>query len=98
QAFPTNAETVALHLSDIGGTASFSRIDATIAAIEKAHKEGNATIEGNPQLYRDVRKGIRKTHKERLKVKQAPALSIVDLKVALKGLGDSLQDLRDRAL
>lgn len=95
---PAKAETIALYLTAIGKEVSFSTLDASIAAIEKAHKERGSAIEGNPQVYRDIRKGIRKTHKEKLKIKQAPALSVVDLKVALKGLTESVQDIRDKAL
>jgi len=95
---PTSAEAVALYLSSIGEEVSFSTLDASIAAIEKAHKEKEVSIKGDPGIYRSIRKGIRRTHKEKLKIKQAPALSIVDLKIAIKGLSDSLQDTRDKAL
>ena len=95
---PTKAETIMLYLSSIGNAVSFSSLDASIAAIEKAHKEAGCAIEGNPEMYRDVRKGIRKKHKEKLRIKQAPALSVVDLKVALKGLSTSIQDVRDKTI
>lgn len=95
---PSKAETIALYISDIGDVVSFSTLDTSIAAIKKAHKEKGVSIEGNSQLYIDIRRGIRKTHKEKLMIKQAPALSIVDLKVALKGLADSVRDVRDKAL
>lgn len=95
---PANADTISCYLGDIGEHVSFSTLDASIAAIEKIHKESGHSIEGDPQIYRDVRKGIGKTHKEKLEVKQAPALSVVDLKIAMKGLFDGLQDTRDKAI
>ena len=98
QSLPAKAETIAFYLSDIAEGVSLSTIDATIAAIEKAHKESSVDIEGDPNIYKSIRKGIRREHKEKLRVKQAPALSVVDLKVAIKGLGSTTQDLRDRAL
>ncbi len=95
---PAKAETIALYLTDIGEEVSFSTLDSTIAAIEKAHKEKGSSIKGNPQDYREIRRGIRRTHTKKLQIKQAPALSVVDLKVALKSFTDSLQDVRNKAL
>lgn len=95
---PAKSETIALYLAAIGKDVSFSTLDTSIAAIEKAHKERGVEILGDTKIYHDVRKGIRKIHKEKLKIRQAPALSIVDLKIALKGLTNGMQDIRDRAL
>lgn len=95
---PTRAETISLYLSTLAETVSFSTIDATIAAIEKVHKENGAEINGNAKLYRDVRRGIRRKHSEKLKQKQAKALSVVDLKIACRLLGESLKDKRDQAV
>lgn len=95
---PTSAETVSLYLGSLGESVSFSTLDSTISAIEKAHEKAGQQINGDNALYRRVRKGIRRTHKENQSIKQAPALSILDLKGACCKLGNSLADLRDKAL
>lgn len=95
---PASAETIALYISSLGETASFSTLDSTLAAIEAAHEKANATIKGDHAFYRRVRKGIRRTHKDNQSLKQAPALTVLDLKGACCKLGDSLVDCRDKAL
>lgn len=95
---PTSAETIALYLSSLGETVSFSTVDSTIAAIEAAHEKSGTAIKGDSSLYRRVRKGIRRTHKENQSVRQAPAMSVLDLKGVCCKLGSGLKDCRDKAL
>lgn len=77
---PTSAETVAVYLGDIASNVSFATLDASIAAIVKIHKENGVSIKGDSQLFLDVRRGIRRTHKEKLRVNRAPALSLRDFR------------------
>ncbi len=98
QFLPTSAETIALYLSSLGESVSFSTLDSTIAAIEAAHEKAGQTIKGDHALYRRVRKGIRRTHKENQAIKQALAMTVLDLKGVCCKLGDSLKDCRDKAL
>lgn len=95
---PASSETIALYISSLGETASFSTIDSVIAAIEAAHEKAGMSISGDHGLYRRVRKGIRRTHKGNQTLKQAPAMTILDLKVTCCKLGDNLKDCRDKAL
>lgn len=95
---PASAETIALYLSSLGEVVSFSTLDSAIAAIEAAHEKAGMTIQGDHSLYRRVRKGIRRTHKGNQMLKQAPAITVLDLKCACCKLGDSLRDYRDKAL
>lgn len=95
---PTSAETIALYLSSLGDTVSFSTLDSMLAAIEASHEKVGMTIKGDHSLYRRVRKGIRRTHKENQAIKQAPAMTPLDLKGACCRLGNSLKDCRDKAL
>lgn len=95
---PASTETVALYLGSIGSDHSFSSLDVAIAAIEYVHEKSGKTISGNCELFRRVRKGIRRTHKDNQTLKQATPLSVVDLKIACSKLGDSLKDCRDKAL
>lgn len=95
---PCSAEGVALYLSSLGDSVSFSTLDSTIAAIEAAHEKAGQVIKGDSALYRRVRRGIRRTHKEQQTLKQALALTPFDIKGACCKLGDNLKDLRDKAL
>lgn len=95
---PTSAETVALYIASLGEAVSFSTLDSTLAAIEAAHEKVGAAISGNPALYRRVRKGIRRTHKANQTLKQAPAMTVLELKLMCRKLGGSLKDCRDKAL
>jgi site-specific recombinase XerD len=95
---PASAETISLYLASLGGKKSFSTIDTTIAAIEKAHEYQGVHITGNLDLYRRVRKGIRRTHKEKQTLKQARALSLLELTLFCRQLGCSPLELRDKAL
>ena len=95
---PTSAETISLYLSSIGETVSFSTIDITLSAIECVHEKANLSILGDKTLYRRVRKGIRRTHKENQIIRQATAMTILDLKVVCCRLSDNLKGCRDKAL
>lgn len=97
-ALPTSAETVALYISSIGEEVSFSTLDSTLAAIEAAHEKAGRSIVGNPALYRRVRKGIRRTHKENQTQKQAKPLTILSLKGACCKIGNDMAGRRDKAL
>lgn len=99
QAFlPTSAETIALYISSLGETVSFSTLDSMLAAIEAAHEKAGMIIRGDHSLYRRVRKGIRRTHKENQSIKQAPAMTVLDLKGVCCKFGKNLKDCRDKAL
>jgi len=95
---PASAETIALYIASLGATVSFSTIGSVIAAIEMAHEKDGKSISGDKELYRRVKKGIRRTHKENQTLKQAPAMTVLDLKGVCCKLGDSLKDCRDKAL
>ena len=95
---PTSAETISLYLSSLGETVSFSTLDSMLAAIEAAHEKAGVTIQGDHSLYRRVRKGIRRTHKENQSIRQAPAMTVLDLKGVCCKFGKNLKDYRDKAL
>jgi|ERR1051326_2892930 integrase len=95
---PTSAETIALYLSSIGQDVSFSTLDCAIAAIEAAHEKAGLFITGDKSLYLRVRKGIRRTHKHNQSIKQAPAISVLDLKGVCCKMSASIFDIRDKAI
>ena len=95
---PTASETVALFLGSIAVEASLSKLNLAISAIEKFHKIADKKISGDREIYRRVRKGIRREHKEKQIQQPAKALSLVDLKVACKTLKNTPSGMRDRAL
>jgi len=95
---PASTETIALYLGSLGGQVSFSTLDSTIAAIEKIHEQRGAVVSGNSSLYRRVRRGIRRTHKENQSTRQAKALSVEDLSGVIKEMSGTLKELRDRAM
>lgn len=95
---PSSAETIALYISSIADTVSFSTLDSTLAAIESAHEKSNYSINGDISLYRRVRKGIRRTHKYNQSLKKAKALTIMNLKGVCCKLGNSISDIRNRAI
>lgn len=95
---PASSETIALYLSSLGETVSFSTLDSTIAAIEAAHEKVGMIITGDHSLYRRIRKGIRRTHKKNQSIRQAPAISVLELKGVCCKLGNSLKDSRDKAI
>jgi integrase len=97
-ALPASAETIALYISSLGEHVSFSTLDSTLAAIEAVHKKANLLIQGDHSFFRRVRKGIRRKHKGNQTLKQAPALTVLDLKGVCCRLGNSLVDLRDKAI
>lgn len=95
---PTSAETISLYLSSLGETVSFSTLDSMLAAIEAAHEKAGMTIHGDHSLYRRVRKGIRRTHKENQTIKQAPAMTVLDLKGVCCRFKENIKDYRDKSL
>lgn len=95
---PTSAETISLYLASLAGDKSLSTIDITIVAIEKVHQRNNLSIAGNQDLYRRVRKGIRREHKDKLLVKKAKALNLIDLSIFCRGSDATLREARDRAI
>lgn len=96
---PTSVECISLYISQLAQEGkSFSTIDMTIACVELAHKVSGAEILGNRELYNMTRKGIRRTHKEKLKIKQAKPISLLDLKIACKNFDTSTKDHRNKAV
>lgn len=95
---PASVETVALYISSLGGSVSFSTLDSTLAAIESMHEKSGESINGNASLYRRVRRGIRRTHKDNQTLKQAPPITVLGLKGVCCKIGSSLTGCRDRAL
>lgn len=95
---PASAETISMYLASLGGIVSNSTINSSVAAIEKLHERNSLAILGNQDLYRRVRKGIRREHKDKLIQRQAKALSLVDLSIFCRGTDITMRDARDRAL
>jgi len=95
---PASAETIALYLGYLGGEVSFATLDSTIAAIEKEHAQKGLTISGNQSLYRRVRKGIRRTHKEKQTIRKAKAITPSDLLTTCQQMGSSIKESRDKAI
>lgn len=96
---PTSSEIVSLYISYLAEEGkSFSTIDISIASIELAHKLSDLKIKGERELYSMTRKGIRRTHKEKLMLKQAKAIRLIDLKIACQQFGSSVKDIRDKAI
>jgi hypothetical protein len=95
---PASSETIALYLSSIGKDVSFSTLDSTVASIEKAHEKSNLSILGDKSIYERVRKGIRRIHKNNQSTKQAPPLTVLDLKGACCRLLKGVKNIRDRSI
>ncbi len=95
---PASCETISIYLSSLGETVSFSTLDSTIAAIEMVHEKSSNSIKGDRSLYKRVRRGIRRVHKENQCIRQAPPITVLDLKVVCAKLKSGLRNLRDKAL
>lgn len=95
---PASAETISLYLATLGEHVRFSTLDSTIAAIEAVHEKANQVIKGDPALFRRVRKGIRRLHKNNQSIRQAPALTVLELKGVTCKLSTNLKDCRDKAV
>ena len=97
-ALPCSSEAICLYLSHIAPAVAISTISSVIAAIEYAHKHSGVEIIGDKDRYRNVRKGIKRTHTEKLIQKKAKALSTLDLAMLGKLEASTLIDIRDRAI
>lgn len=95
---PAAAETISLFLTSIADVSSLAKLNLAVSSIEKFHQLANQKIIGDKELYRRVRKGIRRTHKDKLLQKSVKASSLVDLKVVCRILGESSSELRDKAI
>lgn len=96
QAFPAEAETVALYLTDHAERLAISTLRRRLAAISEAHQAARFP---NPIIDPAVRitwAGIRRTHGKAPDAKEAAVTEVVAAMVA--SLGDRLIDVRDRAI
>jgi integrase len=95
---PASAEAVALYITSLARTHSRSTIDVAISAIEDYHRRHKRVISGDLNLYKDVRRGIRRLNKDKAVVTQAKALTMLD--IATLRLLDPFKtmDVRDKAI
>jgi len=95
-AFPAEAETVALYLTDHAECLAISTLRRRLAAISEAHQAARFP---NPTIDPAVRitwAGIRRTHGKASDAKEAAVTEVVAAMVV--PLGDRLIDVRDRAV
>ncbi len=95
---PCSSEAICLYLSHLAPNVSRSMISSVIASIEYMHKTAGVEIVGNPDRYRNVRKGIRRLHADKSIQHKAKALTILDIALLGKLEASTLIDIRDRAI
>jgi integrase len=93
---PAEADTVALYVSDLASTAKPSTIGRRLSAISVAHQAAGHSSPTRSLLVRDTFAGIRRTVGT-AQDKKSP-VRVNHLREAAGQLGDSLQEVRDKAV
>jgi site-specific recombinase XerD len=96
QAMPASADTVLGYLIDHAGRLKVSTLQRRLSAIREAHLYAGAVLETSSATFRDVWRGIRRTHAMAAN-KKAPLLTM-GLRRAIATLPDTLAGRRDRAM
>jgi site-specific recombinase XerD len=95
-AFPADAETVALYLVDHAERLAVSTLRRRLAAISEAHQAARFDNPTSDPAVRITWAGIRRTHGKAADAKEAAVTEVVAAMVA--ALGERLIDVRDRAI
>lgn len=93
---PATAEVVAAYLAAFSETLSVATLQRRIAAISVAHDAGNFPNPCKSILVRSTMNGVKRLHG--VAQKQAKPMLKEDLVTILDVMGDSVKDVRDRAL
>jgi len=94
---PAAPATLMLYLGELAGTGKkISTLTRRVAAIAQVHRVGGHEAPGEARAVRDLLSGIRRTHGVAPQGKQA--LLSDDIRAIVRGLSDSLRDVRDQAL
>jgi integrase len=96
EAMPASADTVLGYLIDHAGQLKVSTLQRRLSAIREAHLYRGITLDTSSAAFRDVWRGIRRTHAMPAD-KKAPLLTL-GLRRAIGTLPDTLAGRRDRAL
>src|SRR5690349_11444497 len=94
---PSSPQTLMLYLGELGGAGKkLSTISRRLSAIARVHRVAGYESPSEARPVRDVVAGMRRTHGVAAQGKEA--LLSEDIRAMTRELGDSLRDLRDRAL
>ena len=94
---PAAPEAVMLYLGELGGNGKkMSTITRRLAAIAQVHRLAGHESPSEARPVRELLSGMRRTHGVAAQSKEA--LLSEDLRTVIRQLGDSLRDVRDRAL
>lgn len=93
---PATPERVAAYVAAYAGTLSVATITRRVATLSKAHQAMAGSNPCQSALVKATLQGLRRKHGTAQK--QAKALTREDLFAILAPLGDSIKDVRDRAL
>jgi site-specific recombinase XerD len=94
---PASPQTVMLYLGELGGAGKkLSTISRRLSAIARVHRVAGFESPSEARPVREVVAGMRRTHGVAAQGKEA--LLSEDLRAITRELGNSLRDLRDRAL
>ena len=95
-ALPASPATVALYLTAAASERRVATLQRRLAAIRQAHGRAGVPFDGHDPVLRNVWRGIRRTHGTASRGKAAVRTAVLrDMSAAL---GDTLADVRDRAL
>jgi len=96
-ALPASAETVMLYLGELGGAGKrLNTITRRLAAIAQVHRFAGLDSPSQERPVRQLLAGMRRTHGMAAHGKEA--LLSDDVRAIVRQLGDSLREVRDRAL
>lgn len=93
---PASAEVVASYLAQRADMLALATLVRHLASISKAHEARGLSNPTRSELVRAVVRGIRRT--KNCVQRQAKPLLRDDLLLVLEAMGDSIKDIRDRAL
>jgi site-specific recombinase XerD len=96
-ALPAAPQTVMLYFGELGGAGKrLSTIGRRLAALAQIHRAAGFDSPSEHLAVRELLSGMRRTHGTASHGKEA--LLSKDLRLSVRELGDSLRDVRDRAL
>lgn len=98
RSMPTSYEIISLYITNISEKSSLSAISCSISAIKKVHQMQKQLISGEENLLKRVRAGIIRQHPEKNNVKQAKALTVIELAIICADLPNDIMGIRDRTI